>query len=88
MTDYTKYYLKTRHGVALGIAKVNEKGVLHYGEIVDLLNSFVKENEQLKEELMLCKEQHNTDEVIRICQFPPIKDGRIFRTTTYEQEKS
>ena len=52
MTDYSKYYLKTRHGVVLGIVKVNEeKSVLHWGEVVDLLNSLTKENELLKNEL-------------------------------------
>lgn len=45
----TKYYLKSRQGVVLGVVKVNEEdNVLHWNEVVDLLNSLTEENEQLK----------------------------------------
>lgn len=35
----TKYYLKSRQGVVLGVVKVNEEeNVLHWNDVVDLLN--------------------------------------------------
>ena len=47
----TKYYLKINHNIVLGIVKVNEENnVLHWNEIVDLLNSLSEKNERLKEE--------------------------------------
>lgn len=46
----TKYYLKSRQGVVLGVVKVNEEeNVLSWGKVVDLLNSLTEENEQLRE---------------------------------------
>jgi len=47
----TKYYLKTNQGVVLGIVKVNEENnVLHWNEVVGLLNTLNNENEQLKQQ--------------------------------------
>lgn len=74
MTDYSKYYLKTRHGIVLGIVKVNEeKNVLHWGEVVDLLNSLEKDNERLKNELRKEKSlleysdsMYNTDLIVNV----------------------
>lgn len=45
----TKYYLKSRQGVVLGVVKVNEEdNVLDWNKVVDLLNSLTEENEQVK----------------------------------------
>lgn len=45
----TKYYLKSRQGIILGVVKVNEEdNVLYWNKVVDLLNSLAEENEQLK----------------------------------------
>ena len=55
----TKYYLKSRQGVVLGVVKVNEEdNVLYWNEVVDLLNSLTEENEQLrKENVFLAKQR-------------------------------
>lgn len=53
----TKYYLKSRQGVVLGVVKVNEEdNVLHWNDVVDLLNEqqskirlLEEENEDLRE---------------------------------------
>lgn len=43
----SKYYLKSRQGVVLGVVKVNEeKNLLHWNEVIDLLN---EQNEKIKE---------------------------------------
>lgn len=48
----TKYYLKSRQGIILGVVKVNEEdNVLYWNKVVDLLNGLAEENEQLKQEL-------------------------------------
>lgn len=48
----TKYYLKSRQGIILGVVKVNEEdNVLYWNKVVDLLNGLTEENEQLKQEL-------------------------------------
>lgn len=45
----TKYYLKGRQGIILGVVKVNEEdNVLDWNKVVDLLNGLAEENEQLK----------------------------------------
>lgn len=46
----TKYYLKTKQGIILGVVKVNEEeNVLNWNKVVDLLNSLTEENEQLRQ---------------------------------------
>ena len=58
----TKYYLKTRHGVVLGVVKVNEESnVLYWNEIVRLLNQLYEENEQLQ------KENKEFKQIINFC---------------------
>lgn len=45
----TKYYLKSKQGIILGVVKVNEEeNVLNWNKVVDLLNSLTEENEQVK----------------------------------------
>lgn len=59
----TKYYLKSRQGIILGVVKVNEEdNVLSWGKIVDLLNSLTEENEVLLENLLKRQEDFRKSE--------------------------
>lgn len=56
----TKYYLKSRQGVVLGVVKVNEEeNVLNWNKVVDLLNSLTEEKEQLRKENVFLAKQRN-----------------------------
>lgn len=48
----TKYYLKGKQGIILGVVKVNEEeNVLNWNKVVNLLNELSDENRQLQEEI-------------------------------------
>lgn len=60
----TKYYLKGKQGIILGVVKVNEEeNVLHWNEVVELLNRLNDENERLKQQLL-----YDGDDVCDICK--------------------
>ena len=68
----TKYYLKSRQGVVLGVVKVNEEdNVLHWNDVVDLLNEQEQKIQRWKNlyELKDAEVTARVDALNRVCNY-------------------